>query len=182
MNEDAKLIKLRVSNENCWFLDVDQTEIDGIVYHALIKCDENGVPDEDRRMMVEKERVNGLGEIELVPVEDSKEFNDALDAMIARQGVDAIRNIVDESGCFDMEDENGNPIKFELIDSMEHNGVIYHAVIPVDDEDSFVVLKQSINEDGLSLGSVDDDGEYEEIGNLFLERFADEDESYDEDE
>lgn len=180
MNKDAKLIELRVSDENRWFLDVDQAEINGVVYHALIKCDENGIPDADCHMMVEKEKVDELGEIELVPVENSKEFNDALDMMIARQGVSAIENITDEDGCFELSDENGEPVKFELIDSMEYNGVIYHAVIPVDDDDSFVVLKQSFEEDGISFGTIDDDNEYEEIGNLFLERFAEEGDEVDE--
>lgn len=174
MNKDANLIELRVSDENRWFLDVDQAEINETVYHALIRCDENGIPDEERQMMMVKEKADELGEIELVPVENSKEFNDALDIMIARQGVNAIESIIDEDGCFELSDENGEAVKFELIDSMEHNGVIYHAVIPVGDEDSFVVLKQSFEEDGVSFGTVDDDDEYEEIGNLFLERFAEE--------
>lgn len=181
MYENAKIIRLSVSDDNCWFLDVDQAEMNGTVYHALIQCDENGIPSEDCNMMVEKEALDEFGGIELVPVADSKEFDDALNMMIARQGVNAIRNITDENGCFELNDENGYPVKFELIDSMEHNGVIYHAVIPVDDDDdSFVVLKQSFEEDGVSLGTVDDDDEYEEIGNLFLERFAQEGDEEDE--
>lgn len=181
MNKDAKLIELRVSGENGWFLDVDQAEMNGVVYHALIKCDENGIPDADCHMMVEREKLDEFGEIKLVPVENPKEFNDALDMMIARQGASAIENITDENGYFELNDENGDSVKFELIDSMEHNGVIYHAVIPVnDDDDSFVVLKQSLEEDGISLGTVDDDDEYEKIGNLFLERFAEEGDEEDE--
>lgn len=181
MYNNAELIKLRVSNDNCWFLDIDQAEMNGTIYHALIKCDENGVPDADRHMMVEKEALDGFGEIKLVPVEDSKEFDDALNMMIERMGVDAIRGIVDEDGCLELSDENGESVKFELIDSIEHNGVIYHAVIPVDDDnDSFVVLRQSFEGDGVSLETIDDDNEYEEIGNLFLERFAEEGDEEDE--
>lgn len=180
MNDNAKLIKLRISDENCWYLDIDQAEINETVYHALIKCDEDGTPDADCRMLVEKEKRNQSGEIELVPVADAKEFNEALDIMVARQGVNAIENITDENGCFEMEDEDGNNVKFELVDSMECDGAIYHAVIPVDDEECFLVLKQIFDEDGISLSSVDDDEEYEKIGNLFLERFADEAEGLDE--
>lgn len=181
MDKDAELIKLRVSGTDCWFLDVDQAEINGDIYHALIKCDENGIPDADCNMMVEKERVNEFCEIELVPVENAKELDYAFNTLIARQGINAIENITDEKGCFELSDENGDIVKFELIDSMEHNGVIYHAVIPAsEDNDSFVVLRQSFDEDGISLGSVDDDNEYEEIGNLFLERFAKEGDEEDE--
>lgn len=181
MNKDAQLIKLNVSGKNCWFLDIDQAEMNGNVYHALIKCDENGVPDENSHMIVEKEREMD-GEIELVPLSD-EEFDAAMGMMIKRQGIDAINNITDENGCFEMDDEDGNSTKFELIDTMEYNGVIYHAVIPADsNNDEFVVLKEIPDEEGIILGTVDDEEEYEEVGNLFLERFADEDESYDEDE
>lgn len=172
MDKDAELIKLRVSGEECWFLDADRIEINGVVYHALVKCDENGVPDEERNIIIEKEKIDELGEIGLVPVTDPKEFDNAINMMIAQEGVDAIKGIIDEEGCIEMTDEDGKPVKFELIDSLEHNGEIYHAVIPVGDEDDFVVLKQSINEDGLVLGTVDDDDEYQEIGGLFLLRFS----------
>lgn len=174
MNKDAKLIRLQVSGEDCWYLDVDQAELKGTVYHALMKCDEFGTPDEECHMMVEKEMITKSGEIELVPVADPKEFNSALDMMIARQGINAISSITDENGCFEMEDEDGNEVRFELIDSIEHNGIGYHAVIAVDDdEESFIVLKQFSDESGVSLGTIDDDNEYEKVGNLFLERFAD---------
>lgn len=182
MNKDAKLIKRRVSDEDFRFLDIDQAEMDGNVYHALIECDEDGVPFDDGKMMVEKECEKN-GKIELVSI-SGEELDKAMDMMFKRQGgVNTISGITDENGCFEVNDEDGNSVKFELIDSMECDGIIYHAVIPVDsDDDEFIVLKQIPDKEGLLIGSVDDDDEYEKIGNLFLERFADEDEADDEDE
>lgn len=182
MNKDAKLIKRRVSDEDCLFLDIDQAEMDGNVYHALVECDENGVPYEDGQMMVEKECEKN-GKIALVPI-SGEELDKAMDMMVKRQGgINTIGGITDEYDCFEVKDEDGNQVKFELIGSMEHNGVIYHAVIPMDrDDDEFIVLKQIPDKDELFIGTIDDDDEYEKIGNLFLERFADEDEADDEDE
>lgn len=182
MDKDAKLIKQRISDEDCRFLDIDRAELDGNVYHALIECDEDGVPFDDGKMVVEKE-CEKKGRIELVPI-SGEELDKAMEMMIKRQGgINAIGGIIDENGCFEVGDENGNLVKFELIDSMECNGVIYHAVIPADsDNDAFVVLKQIPDKEGLLIGTIDDDDEYEKIGNLFLERFADEDEADDEDE
>lgn len=182
MNKDAKLIKRRVSGEDCLFLDIDKAEVDGNVYHALIECDENGAPYDDGKMMVEKEYEKN-GRIELVPI-SGEELDRAMDMMVKRQGgINTIGGITDENGCFEVNDEDGNSVKFELIDSVEYNGVIYHAVIPVDnDNDEFIVLKQMPDKDELLIGTIDDNDEYMEIGNLFLERFADEDGADDEDE
>lgn len=182
MNKDAKLIKRRVSDEDCLFLDIDQAEMDGNVYHALMECDDNGIPYEDGQMMIEKEHEKN-GRIGLVPI-SGEELDKAMDMMVKRQGgINTLSDITDENGCFEVNDENGNPAKFELIASIERDGMIYHAVIPVDsDNDEFIVLKQIPDKDELLIGTIDDDDEYGEIGNLFLERFADEDEADDEDE
>lgn len=82
----------------------------------------------------------------------------------------------EEEGIIELEDEDGNVVRFEFVDAMEHNGVTYYALVPeTDDEegaDQFVVLKeQEINGEAM-LGTIDDDAEYAEIGEIFLQRFA----------
>ena len=75
-------------------------------------------------------------------------------------------------------DENGVEQTFELLDTLEENGTVYYAMIPVyeNPEDSIsgdaelIVLKLEDPEDEETLISIDDDEEYERIGNIFLDR------------
>lgn len=88
---------------------------------------------------------------------------------------------------YTVEDEDGNVFELELIDTLEHNGVVYHAFYPAvpedeedmpeidaDDEEGLVLLKvvQENGEDILS--SLDSDEELDEVYELFMERFMDE--------
>ncbi len=83
----------------------------------------------------------------------------------------------EDEGIIELEDEEGNVTRFEFVDRLEHNGNVYFALIPADyDEEEgaeeFVVLKQtSINGEEM-LCTIDDDNEYNSIGEMFLERFA----------
>ncbi len=86
----------------------------------------------------------------------------------------------EEEGIIELVDDDGNVVRFEFIDSVEHNGTLYYALIPEvteeqDEEnasDEFVVLKE-IEQDGqYMLTTVDSDEEYQEVGELFLKRFA----------
>ena len=91
-------------------------------------------------------------------------------------------------------DEDGNEFELELIDSLEHNGITYHALFPVvgeneetgepldvdaDDEEYGLVIMKTIEENGEELLSTPDtDEELDEVYQLFMERFfQDDDES-----
>jgi uncharacterized protein YrzB (UPF0473 family) len=82
----------------------------------------------------------------------------------------------EEEGIIELEDEDGNVVRFEFVDAMEHNGVTYYALVPeTDDEegaDQFVVLKEQEIDGEAMLATIDDDAEYAEIGEIFLQRFA----------
>lgn len=84
-------------------------------------------------------------------------------------------------------DEDGNDFELELADSLEHNGVTYYAMFPaveedeatgqpkdvdLDDEEYGLVIMKVIEENGEELLSTpDSDEELDEIYELFMERF-----------
>ena len=85
-------------------------------------------------------------------------------------------------------DEDGNEFELELVDTLEHNGVTYHALFPAsqedeesgepvdvdaDDEEYGLVIMKTVEENGEELlSTLDSDEEIEEIYNLFMERFS----------
>ena len=87
-------------------------------------------------------------------------------------------------------DEDGNEFELELVDTLEHNGVVYCALFPAvaedeetgepvdvdaDDEDYGLVIMKIVEEDGEELfSSLDRDEELDEVYNLFMERFFEE--------
>ena len=81
---------------------------------------------------------------------------------------------------FTLTDEEGNEIEFELIGSGEVDGVMYYAMIPVEeaeDEDrdvfEYVILKSEVDEDGdESLATIDDDEEFDRIADFFDDMFS----------
>ncbi len=92
---------------------------------------------------------------------------------------------------YTVEDEDGNQFELELIDSLEHNGILYHAFFPalpededeigeIDEEEVGLVLLKVVSENGEDiLSSLDSEEEEEEIYDLFMVRF--EEASQDED-
>lgn len=80
-------------------------------------------------------------------------------------------------------------VRYEIVDIATYNGRDYVAITPYDDdilesddeEGDFTILElgeDPENEDGCILKTVDDDDLYSEIGEIFLKRFAeDEDEN-----
>lgn len=84
----------------------------------------------------------------------------------------------EDEGVIELEDEEGNVTSFEFVDRAEMNGVTYYALIPVDydEEDgesvNFVVLKESEIDGEMMLATVDDDDEYNAVGEMFLKRFS----------
>ena len=74
-------------------------------------------------------------------------------------------------------DEDGNEFELELADTLEHNGVTYHAMFPAvatDDKTGEPVDVDADDEELLS--TLDSDEELDEIYQLFMERFFPEDE------
>ena len=83
--------------------------------------------------------------------------------------------------------QSGNEFELELVDTLEHNGVTYHALFPAsqedeesgepvdvdaDDEEYGLVIMKTVEENGEELlSTLDSDEEIEEIYNLFMERF-----------
>ena len=89
-------------------------------------------------------------------------------------------------------DEDGNEFELELVDTLEHNGITYYAMVPAvsedeetgepvdvdaDDEEYGLVIMKVIEENGEELLSTpDSDEELDEIYNLFMERFFEDEE------
>ena len=87
-------------------------------------------------------------------------------------------------------DEDGKEFELEMVDSLEHNGITYYAMFPAvgedeetgepidvdaDDEEYGLVIMKTIVEDGEELLSTpDSDEELEEVYQLFMERFFEE--------
>ena len=88
-------------------------------------------------------------------------------------------------------DEDGNDFELELVDTLEHQGVTYYAMFPAveedeetgepkdvdaDDEEYGLVIMKAIEENGEELlSTLDSDEELDEIYELFMERFFQED-------
>ncbi len=80
---------------------------------------------------------------------------------------------------YELEDENGEKHTFELLDAMEYEGEKYYALTPYFEDPNealeapadLVILKSEFDENNEEiLASIDDDDEFEKIGNIFLER------------
>lgn len=84
----------------------------------------------------------------------------------------------DEANLYTLVDEDGVEQTFEMLDAMEVDEKQYFALIPVYDDpeqqlsdDGELVILTSETVDGEEyMASIDDDEEYERIGNLFLDR------------
>ena len=77
----------------------------------------------------------------------------------------------EEIQVFTLTDENGVESDFELLLSMDIEGVTYMALVPVSDneEGEYVILKLA-EEDGEDvLLTIDDDDEFERIADIFDE-------------
>lgn len=102
----------------------------------------------------------------------------------------AEENMLDEGMqgmLYTLEDEDGNEQEFEVLGEMEYNGAEYCALIPyheneeemLQDDGEFVILKREMVDGEEMLCTIEDDDEYDAVGNLFLQELSD---LYDEDE
>lgn len=79
---------------------------------------------------------------------------------------------------YTLEDEEGNEQTFEMLDAMEYEGEKYFALTPyfenpeemLSDSGEVVILKSDFDGDEEIMVSIDDDDEYEKIGNIFMKR------------
>ena len=80
---------------------------------------------------------------------------------------------------FTLLDEEGKEQTFELLDSYEENGKLYYALVPyyenpedmADADDELIVLLSEEDENGEEeLVTIEDDEEYNRIGEIFLNR------------
>ena len=74
-------------------------------------------------------------------------------------------------------DENGKETEFEIVDSLVTENNEYFALIPtetaenIDSDDGELVILKVVEEDGQEfLEPIEDDEEYEEISELFIDR------------
>ena len=85
-----------------------------------------------------------------------------------------------EDTLITLTDEEGKEQAFEIIYTYEENGNKYHALIPyIDDDDEqddedeteVLILQVEFNENGEedALVTIDDDAEYERIGNIMIQ-------------
>ena len=80
-----------------------------------------------------------------------------------------------------IDEETGNEIRFQVIASAEIEGVLYYAMIPVDDQPEeedvyeYVILKSELDEDGEEvLVTIDDDDEFDDVADYFDDMLSDE--------
>lgn len=96
----------------------------------------------------------------------------------------AEENMLDEGMqgmLYTLEDEDGNEQEFEVLGEMEYNGAEYCALIPyyeneedlLKDDGEFVVLKREVVDGEEMLCTIEDDDEYDAVGNLFIQELSD---------
>lgn len=86
----------------------------------------------------------------------------------------------DEEELFTLTDEEGNESQFALVGDMELDGQEYLALIPADtegggEEDEYVILKVTVDENGEEiLVTIDDEEEFDRVADAFEDRFMNE--------
>ena len=80
---------------------------------------------------------------------------------------------------YELEDESGEKHVFELLDAMEYEGEKYYALTPYFEDPNealeaagdLVILRSDFDENNEEiLSSIEDDDEFEKIGEIFLKR------------
>lgn len=82
---------------------------------------------------------------------------------------------------FTLTDEDGEEHEFELMDVMELEDNVYYALVPhtedpnaiLEEDTELVVLKGGKEDDGTDyLTTIEDDEEYDRIGQMFIDRIS----------
>ena len=80
---------------------------------------------------------------------------------------------------YTLTDEEGNELHFALLGTLEHEGAVDKALIPVNEDgeeesDEYVILKCGVDEDGEDiLETIEDDEEFDRIADIFDDEFSD---------
>ena len=83
-----------------------------------------------------------------------------------------------DSEVYTLTDEDGTECQFEEIATCEVEGVLYHAMIPLDDDgneegEEYVILKSFTDESGEELlVTIEDDDEFDRVADIFEDGFA----------
>ena len=81
---------------------------------------------------------------------------------------------------YTLEDEEGNEVVFEMIDSIELDGQKYYAMMPyyenpedmLNDDGQLIVLRNEVVDGEEMMATIDDDEEYDRIGEIFMKRIT----------
>ncbi len=80
---------------------------------------------------------------------------------------------------YTLTDEDGNELHFALLGTLEHEGEVYKALIPVnengeEESSEYVILKCTQDENGEDmLETIEDDEEFDKIADIFDDEFSD---------
>lgn len=80
---------------------------------------------------------------------------------------------------YTLTDEDGNELQFALLGTLEHEGEVYKALVPVNEDgeeesEEYVILKCAVDEDGEDiLETIEDDEEFDRIADIFDDEFSD---------
>ena len=81
---------------------------------------------------------------------------------------------------YTLEDEEGNELQFELVDILNFEGEKYFGLTPfieeeedVPEDGELVILKSKFEDDEELMVTIDDEAEYERVGEAFLAFLAD---------
>ena len=77
---------------------------------------------------------------------------------------------------YTLTDEEGNELHFALLGTLEHEGAVYKALIPVNEDgeeesDEYVILKCGVDEDGEDILETIED--FDRISDIFDDEFSD---------
>ena len=81
---------------------------------------------------------------------------------------------------YTLEDEEGNEVVFEMIDSIELDGQKYYAMMPyyenpedmLNDDGQLIVLRNEVVDGEEMMATIDDDEDYDRIGEIFMKRIT----------
>ena len=80
---------------------------------------------------------------------------------------------------YTLTDDDGNELHFALLGTLEHEGGVYKALVPVNEKgeeesEEYVILKCGIDENGEDiLETIEDDEEFDRIADIFDDEFSD---------
>lgn len=82
--------------------------------------------------------------------------------------------MLEEGHLISLIDEEDREVEFELVARMEIDDDFYYAITPLDDSGSYMILKSVLEEETGEelLATIDDEEEYDYVGELFSERLA----------